>query len=131
MVVATVLLANRWYGMVYEAMDETEPLQLKTKDFVAVQDQGQWHIAPVRLMRAAAYVLAAQSHEPGAHEHEPPRVRLGHEDAASVWLSHEPAQGLLKQFWSHERRRFEAADEDEAYALLIHIQRTFSNKALN
>lgn len=127
MVVATVLLANRWYDMVYAAMDTTEPLQLKTKDFAAVQDQDHWHIAPVRLLRAAAYVLA--KHEP--KDHEPARVRLGHEDPASVWLSHEPAQGLLKQFWSHERRRFEAADEDEAYALLIHIQRTFSNKTLN
>lgn len=117
--------------MVQDFMDDTLPMQLKTKDFVADHDpRCGWYIAPVRLARAAAWLLASNVHK-HEHEHEPMRVRMGHEDPAAMWLSHEPAQGLLRQFWSHERRRFEAADQDEAYALLIEIQRTFSNRVLN
>lgn len=122
--------------MVQDAMDDMPRAQLKTKDFVAMCDtlgsgRGMWFIAPVRLARAAAYIMAASSLDPREHEHGPPKVRLGNEDAATMWLAHEPAQGLLKQFWCKERGRFEAADEDEAYALLLEIQRTFANKALN
>lgn len=101
--------------MVHSDMDDETPIlgtMLKTKDFAAVCEDDApgagWYITSARISR--------MSLSP---------------DAASQWLLHEPAQGLLKQFWSHERRRFEAADNDEAYALLIHVQMTFNNRTLN
>lgn len=127
--------------MVHTSMDTTDAPRapvLRTKDFAAVlgdpAEAPGWYITSVRMSRMIAISQASGESLSGhlsTDEHEPKRVRFGTEDAPGMWLMHEPAQGLLKQFWSSERHRFEAADEDEAYALLIHIQKTFSDKTLN
>ncbi len=104
--------------MVHTDMDTIEQV-LKTKDFAAVAEDGVWYITGARVAQNLMRISQGMS------------PRLGMEDAAASWLTYKPAQGLLKQFWSHEHNRFEAADEDEAYALLVHVQKTFSDRTLN
>ena len=85
----------------------------RTKDFAAIEQDGEgFYLAPLRYG-----VSRIDMHEP---------------DRAAAWLGNgDGAQGLLSQFWSPERGRFEAADEDEAYALLVSVQKTYNERGLN
>lgn len=73
---------------------------LRTKDFLALSDgDGLWYISPAR------------AHKP--------------HDAAGSWLASHAADGLRRQFYHHAKRRLEACGEDEAWALLVDVQKSF------
>jgi hypothetical protein len=79
---------------------------IKTKDFAAVAEGAVW------------YIVALGGHLRGL---EPERWLM----SRAQWSRHEPG-ALLAQFYSDAHKRFEAADDDEAYALLHHVQKTYS-----